>query len=82
MSIGKFLLLTTVGTAIWNVVLVNLGALMGNNWGEIVEFMDTYSTATMVILAVGGVAVLVWFFKFRKTSKTEEIEEPSNIAKE
>ena len=82
MGIGKFLLLTTVGTAIWNVVLVNLGALMGSNWGVIVEFMDTYSTATVVILSICGVAFLVWFFKFRKTSKSIEIEETSDITKE
>lgn len=74
MKIGKFLLLTTIGTAIWNTVLVNLGAVMGNQWEKIANFMDTYSTATAVVLVILAIAGLFWFFKLRKTNKTAEIK--------
>ena len=40
MSMPLFLLLTTVGTLIWNIILVYLGASVGENWEDIVGIMD------------------------------------------
>lgn len=66
MHIGKFLLYTTLGTFIWNIVLVFLGAFAGSRWERIVGYMDVYSHVTVIGLAVIGVAVIVWFIKKRK----------------
>lgn len=67
LNFGLFLLFTTVGTLIWNTVLVSLGALLGENWEKIVELMDVYSNLTYLILAILAVAfVLFWFLRKRK----------------
>lgn len=71
MKMGKFLFFTTVGTAIWNIVLVNIGAFMGNEWERIVSVMKKYQSVTVVVLCILGVTVLVWFFKFRKPSNAD-----------
>lgn len=69
MNMLKFLVLTTIGTFIWNTVLVNLGASVGENWEDIVAVMDVYSNIAYAVIAVLGIAFLVWFFYFRPKKK-------------
>ncbi|WP_313893171.1 DedA family protein [Psychrobacillus sp.] len=65
MTFPLFLLFTTLGTLIWNTTLVSVGAAVGDNWTDIVEYMDIYSNIVYIILAIVGVAFLVWYFKKR-----------------
>ncbi|MEK4029111.1 DedA family protein [Pseudobacillus sp. FSL P4-0506] len=50
MNIGLFLLFTTLGTLIWNTVLVNLGASVGASWEVIVQNIGIYSKVIYVLL--------------------------------
>lgn len=52
MKLPIFLLLTTLGTFIWNIVLVSLGRALGDNWESIAATIDTYSNITVIVLAV------------------------------
>lgn len=71
MSMPKFLVLTTLGTFIWNTVLVNLGASVGENWEDIVAVMDVYANIAYAVIAVSGIAFVVWFFYFRPKKKAK-----------
>lgn len=71
MSMPKFLVLTTIGTFIWNTVLVNLGASVGENWGDIVAVMDVYSNIAYAAIAALSIAFLIWFFYFRPKKKAK-----------
>ncbi|MCM3439898.1 DedA family protein [Metabacillus halosaccharovorans] len=66
MKLGLFFLLTTLGTLIWNIVLVYLGASVGSSWEAIVEKMDIYSDVVYVILALLAIAFVIFFIKTRK----------------
>nr|WP_321291904.1 DedA family protein [uncultured Trichococcus sp.] len=66
MNFGLFLLFTTIGTVIWNTVLIYLGAAVGSQWETIVHYMDIYSNIAYVILAIVGVAVIIWYIRKRK----------------
>jgi membrane protein DedA with SNARE-associated domain len=66
MNIGKFLLYTTLGTSIWNIILVCLGAFAGANWGSILKYMNTYSYITIAVLIVAGISFVIWFIKNSK----------------
>ena len=69
MKFGLFLVFTTVGTLIWNIILVSVGAALGDNWDRITEFMDVYSNIAYAIIGIGIIIVLVYFFnKKRKKS--------------
>ncbi len=69
MKFGLFLIFTTIGTLIWNIILVSVGAALGDNWGEITEFMDVYSNIAYGIIGIGIIIFLVYFFsKKRKKS--------------
>ncbi|GGI40701.1 DedA family protein [Mammaliicoccus stepanovicii] len=61
-----FLSLTTLGTLIWNLVLVLIGAKVGSNWHQIVNYMDIYSNVMYIIIALGVIIFIVWFVKKKK----------------
>ena len=58
MPLPVFLLLTTLGSGLWNSLFVGLGFLLGENWTVVERAMGTYSTAILVV-AVLAVAVFV-----------------------
>lgn len=62
MPIRSFLLFTTIGTLIWNTVLVILGSKMGENWTKIVDFISEYASITLVVLVIGFIAFVAWFY--------------------
>mgnify|MGYP001444950090 CR=1 FL=1 len=66
MNAGLFLLLTTIGTFIWNTVLVYLGARLGESWEVIVHYMDMYSYVIYGVIFILVIFVLYKFIKRRK----------------
>ncbi len=72
MPITKFLVYTTVGSAIWNIVLVALGATVGENWKSILSIFDTYShIALIVLIVIFVVGVFIFYKNRRKHTKTK-----------
>lgn len=65
MNVWLFLGLTTLGTIIWNTVLVIIGASVGGSWDSIVGYMDIYSNIVYGILAILVIVVTVLFIKSR-----------------
>ncbi|MCQ9369601.1 DedA family protein [Brevibacterium sp. 50QC2O2] len=57
MSLLRFTLLTTLGSAIWNTIFVCAGFYLGENWHVVEEYADVFQK--IVIFAV--LAFLVWF---------------------
>ncbi|MGX8709616.1 MAG: DedA family protein [bacterium] len=68
MRMGMFLLLTALGTFLWNVVLVYLGAFFGASWETVVRYVDTYSLAAIAVVAVSLVVFCAWYF-FRRSKR-------------
>lgn len=56
----RFLIYTTLGTTLWNLILAYAGWLLGENWEDILAFMDTYQYATLGVLAFAVIAFFVW----------------------
>lgn len=69
MPMGKFILYTVVGSAIWNTILVTIGHNLGNNWESILGFFDNFSHLVVAICVVITVVVLVWWFGFYRRGK-------------
>jgi len=62
----QFLLLTALGTFIWNIVLVLLGASVGESWETIVHYLDIYSNVVYGVLVVLLLLLAVLFIRKRK----------------
>lgn len=69
MAMGKFLLYTTVGSVIWNSVLIMVGSRVGENWPAIVNVFHRYSHVVVIILLILFVGFLCWFYGRGKRKK-------------
>lgn len=67
MKFGLFMLFTTIGTLGWNILLVLLGAALGESWEDIAVYMDAYSNVVYVLIAAA--LVLFGFLYFRKRQR-------------
>jgi membrane protein DedA with SNARE-associated domain len=65
MNIGRFLLYTTLGAGIWNVILAVMGWYIGRNFsGQLEEKMAEYSGELKIaMLALGASVVIFLFYK-------------------
>lgn len=63
MKFGLFFLLTSLGSLIWNTVLVYLGVAASSSWEKIVAGTDVYTKVTVIVL---GLAVVIAAFLFIK----------------
>ena len=52
MPFGRFLILTTIGSSIWNTVLIVIGSVVGESWEKIVAIVNEYAVVTVVVLAI------------------------------
>jgi membrane protein DedA with SNARE-associated domain len=52
MNFWLFISFTTFGTIIWNTILINLGASLGENWEVIAARMNQYSTYLYLVLFI------------------------------
>ncbi|MGP7819774.1 DedA family protein [Niallia sp. 01092] len=65
MNFGIFLLLTTLGTLIWNFILIKIGVMVGGSWENIVQYMDVYSNFVYAIIAVAIIVIIILFIRKR-----------------
>lgn len=66
MKLPLFLLLTTAGTFVWNIVLVTLGAKFGESWDTVVSYMDIYSKFVYLIIGLLLMTILLFLFIRRR----------------
>lgn len=63
MKFSIFFLYTMIGSAIWNTVLIYLGAILGASWGKVMVYVGKYSEIIQIILIT---AVVVYLWKYIK----------------
>jgi membrane protein DedA with SNARE-associated domain len=62
MSLPKFLLLTSAGSAIWNSIWISIGSALGDSWERAeawAEFID-YVVYSAVVLTIFGLGFKLW----------------------
>ncbi len=59
MNIAVFTIFTTVGAALWIAPLTIFGYWLGDNWQEVLLWMDTYQTTILVLAVVIAVAYVI-----------------------
>lgn len=67
MKFTPFVLLTLLGSLIWNTLLVSAGVLLGEAWEKVLKYMDIYSLATYII--IGSVCLIGAVLYIRKKRK-------------
>lgn len=59
MPLGLFVVFTTVGSLIWNIALVYVGALLGTQWTKVLSFMAIYQEL-VILVAIVAATIFVW----------------------
>ncbi|MDN5656816.1 DedA family protein [Brevibacterium sandarakinum] len=81
MSIIKFLLLTTAGSAVWNTVLIVAGFYLGENWSVVETYAGYFQTLVIVAVVVFVIVWIVLKVRRRKRVKparrTDAADEPT-----
>lgn len=68
MKFWLFFIFTTIGTSIWNFILIFLGAKLGESWENILQVIDIYSNIVYVLIGLGILIFLILFIrKLRKS---------------
>ena len=62
-KVSKFLIYTTLGSLVWNTILVALGSYMGEKWQVIVTIFEEYS---LIIAGLSVVTMICFSFKWYK----------------
>ncbi|SCF10871.1 DedA family protein [Micromonospora mirobrigensis] len=60
MPLGEFVLLTTLGSGVWNTLIVGLGFVLGSRWQEVDRYSSWFNYA---IFAVFGIMIVSWVAK-------------------
>ena len=66
MELPQFFLYTTAGSLIWNILLVSLGAFMGESWRYIAYLAGEYSHVMLIVLGISLISGLIWLLGNRK----------------
>ena len=69
MTFWLFLLFTMIGTIVWNVILVCFGAILGESWQDILQFMDYYSLIIYLHIGLGAIILLILYIQKQRSGK-------------
>lgn len=68
MPLVPFSIYTTIGTAIWNVILIWLGQQAGANWEHVMHQVEGFSDILKYVLIAVGIGAIGFIF-YRKSKK-------------
>lgn len=68
MSLVRFIVLTAIGSGVWNALLIGAGVVLGANWQRVEAWTGSYSNA--VLIAVAVIATTLLFLRHRRRRKT------------
>ncbi|MBF7016254.1 DedA family protein [Staphylococcus durrellii] len=66
MNIVKFMLLSLIGTTIWNFLLIYLGKLLSSSWDVLMNALHTYSFIMYIIIFIIIVYIIYHLLKRRR----------------
>ncbi|MEW2145608.1 DedA family protein [Micromonospora vinacea] len=74
MPLGEFILLTTIGSGVWNGLIVGAGYALGSQWQDVARYSDWFNYA---IVAIFVVMVAMWVF--RKVRRRRERDDRRSV---
>lgn len=66
MSLARFMVLTTIGSLVWNLVLVYAGKQLGANWEDVTTVVETYALPLRIAVVLAFLAGCAWLLRRRQ----------------
>ena len=60
MNMVRFLIYTTLGTTLWNLILTWIGRVLGENWADVSELMAPYEYGVLILIGLAVVVFVGW----------------------
>ena len=77
MPMIPFIIFTTLGSGIWNLLLIGAGVLLGANWELVEQYQSTLSKVVVALIAVAGVGFVGYRLMTRRNAQAEGSTSPS-----
>ena len=68
MKLTSFILLTAVGSAVWNIALIGAGAVLGDQWERVGEYVGVFQWIVVVVIFILLIRFVLTRVKRRRTS--------------
>lgn len=79
MGIPRFTVLTALGSAAWNSVLIGAGWALGANWSQVSDAVGRLSSVLLVLVVLGvGAGVVVWLVRRRRSARATPALDETN----
>lgn len=65
MKLSSFVVLTAIGSAVWNIALIGAGAVLGDQWERVGEYVGVFQW--LVILAILALLARFVISRLRQT---------------
>jgi membrane protein DedA with SNARE-associated domain len=69
MNFSTFIVFSTLGTLVWNTILVSLGAFLGESWEMILGYIEIYKDAFYFLFTIIGILFVSWYLKRMRGSR-------------
>jgi membrane protein DedA with SNARE-associated domain len=63
MPLGRFVLLSALGSCMWNALLMGVGRLLGENWSQVASVVGSVSNIVVALLAAAAVVLGIWWWR-------------------
>jgi membrane protein DedA with SNARE-associated domain len=73
MNLTATVVLSAVGAAAWNTILLYLGMIFGHNWRNVAGYLALYSKIATVICVIAG-GIFLWRFLRRRRNEVKPAE--------
>jgi membrane protein DedA with SNARE-associated domain len=60
MPLTEFLVATTLGSGLWNTVLIGAGWLLGDRWDAVVPQLERFGSAVLIVIGLAVAGFVVW----------------------
>ena len=70
MKLSSFVVLTAIGSAVWNIALIGAGAVLKDQWDRVGDYVGVFQWVVILAIVVFAVRFLISLVKRRRISTT------------
>lgn len=69
MGLGRFIFLTTIGSLVWNLILVYAGKQLGANWEDVTDAVERFGLPLRIAVVLIVLAGVWWLLRRRSAAR-------------